>query len=220
MREGMVRCTICGSIVRRGDRCPACDEPLPAEQSEPAVQHVELSENVLQAEERQCVAVHELADTQLGTGPLSVQESVRLELAHLNEHIQIGEYVLHLAEAHFAGHKGLLALTDHRLLFVCVEPAGYRVETFRFERIEGVVAGRKGTHGTLNMHSFGTSVQITAIQPGDRTETIAAYVRDRVDSILKQLGSTPRSEHHQSSDEPTGLKRPSRTMTTNGHAGH
>jgi hypothetical protein len=167
---------------------------------------MELSENLLQAEAQRCVAVHDLADAQLGTGSMSIQESVRLELAHLNEHVQLNECVLHLAEAHFAGHKGLLALTDHRLLFVCVEPAGYRVETFRFEQIDAIVAGRKGEHGTLDLHSFGTSMKITAIQPSDRTDIIAVYIRDRVATILKHHTSALGSPHHRSTDEPTGAK--------------
>jgi hypothetical protein len=191
MRKGMIRCTVCHSIVPSGLRCPACDEPLAAQQPDggEAAQDDVLDDVVLAAEARRRGTLHDVADQDLGTGHSSLQEDVRLELAHLPEHVQLAEQVLHMAVANFSGHKGLLALTDHRLLFICVEPAGYRVDTFRFEQLDAIVASGDEDRGILKMAAFGAEIQITGIRPAEHTHDFAAFVQDRIDACVAYRGA-------------------------------
>jgi hypothetical protein len=188
MRQGTVRCQVCASIVPEGDRCPACDEPLtgarrhhaPLEHdTQPPLDH--RSVDALDA--RQHSAVHDLADDELDTGPASLQAVVRIELTRLYDCLQLHEQVLHLAVATAEGHKGLLALTDHRLIFLCLRPSGYRMDSIRFEQLTAVATRASEREATLVLTTFGSTQEFTRIRPTGCLAAIAGYMRERIARI-------------------------------------
>jgi hypothetical protein len=182
MREGTVRCQTCHSIVPDGDRCPACDEPLIGERRSSATLALAHDEGreVFSVDAQQHMVVQHVADEELSTGPDSLRETVRVELSYLCDCLQLQEQVLHLAVAHSEGHKGLLALTDRHLMFLYLRPAGYRIDTVRFERLTSVANSRNERGGRLTLMTFGSTQEFSEVRPAEGVETIAGYLRDRI----------------------------------------
>ena len=121
----------------------------------------------------------------------NLQRSVKKELAHLHTALMDGETVVNLATGDYRDRlgRGLLALTDRRVMFVEVSGFGGKkmnLEDFALGRISSVATQRGQVSGTLTIHTSGNSAEIHKVMPLQRTDEIAQYIRERISG-----GDTP-----------------------------
>ena len=107
----------------------------------------------------------------------------RLSLGRLPGRLHDDERLVFLATAMFLMRRGLVAVTDRRALFTA---DGLRVNEeweLPFDRIERVdVQPDSLIPSILELVVAGKRLRIEGIQPDERLEAIAAYIRERMPS--------------------------------------
>jgi hypothetical protein len=125
-----------------------------------------------------------LAQQQLGKWP---SKTVKKELAYLPTALFDGETVENLAVGDYKDRmgKGLLVLTDRRLLFI--ESSGFmatkmNVEDFALDRITSIRHQLGGGSGTIEVFVSGNNAKIESVMPKERVEEISGMIRTRINA--------------------------------------
>jgi hypothetical protein len=127
-------------------------------------------------------SVDALADAKLGKWPA---RTVPRELAHLPTQLLPGETLLNLAIGDYKDRlgKGLLALTDRRLIFVESSGMGghrMNVEDIPLSQITSLTTQLGAGSGTIRVSVAGNTAEIHTVQPKERVDEIAGYVRQHI----------------------------------------
>lgn len=130
------------------------------------------------------IDIMDLAVEKLGKWPA---RGAKKELAHLPTALLDGETVRNLAAGDYKDRmgKGLLVLTDRRLLFI--EASGMfgtkmNMEDFPIDRISSVSHQLGAGSGTIEVFASGNKAKITTVIPRERVEEIAGEIRNRLNS--------------------------------------
>jgi Bacterial PH domain len=129
-------------------------------------------------------ALKQLAQTKLNKAFL-----VRRELKKLPEMLGEVKHVLNLARGEYDGREGLIAVTEHRILFLDQGMVRHGFEDFRFDKITSVQQSTGVLSGELTIFSAGTKHQIKDVHPKRRAVEIADYVRSQLGKTSPPSGS-------------------------------
>lgn len=105
---------------------------------------------------------------------------VRRELKAIPTILQEGEEVLNLAAGGYDGRRGLLVVTDRRLVFFEKGMARSRQEDFPYSKISSIQTETRMTHGSLIVFVTGNKAVINQVMPKERVGEIGEYVRSRI----------------------------------------
>jgi hypothetical protein len=133
--------------------------------------------------------IEELVDQKL---PRGIRFMVRREIKGLEDKLGEGEEVVTLAQGVYDKKKGLVAVTDRRVVFVEEGMIRKHLEDFPYDRISSVQTSTGMTNGKLTIFSAGNKAVIEKVFPKQRTTEIGDYVRARIaDSSRQSASATP-----------------------------
>jgi Bacterial PH domain/Short C-terminal domain len=139
---------------------------------------------------------------QLGEQKLQNRLGVRKALKTLHELLHEGETVLNLASGVYDGRRGLVVVTDQRVIFYDRSLGRSGQEDFRFSKISSVQSetGMLG-NGKLVIFASGNKAVIHSVYPKERAGEVGDYVRSRLagDSPVaaaRGSGSAPTDADH------------------------
>ena len=89
------------------------------------------------------------------------------EIRKLNEHLWPGEHVDSLAGGEYGEGRGLVVLTNQRLLFVYDAWTSQQVEDFPLEKISSIQWETGLVHGTVTIFASGNQAVITSVPKDD-----------------------------------------------------
>ena len=123
---------------------------------------------------------------------------VKKETAHLATILLPDEQVVNLAVGDYRDRlgKGLLAVTDRRVIFIEASGLGGRkmnVEDIALSNITSVSSQTGKISGTLDIAHAGGRAKIEKVTPLARVDELANYLRERVAGVA-QLPLTPAAE--------------------------
>ena len=120
--------------------------------------------------------IQELAEQKLQN-----RVGVRKALKTLHELLHEGETVLNLGSGVYEGRRGLVVVTEQRVIFYDRSFGRSRQEDFRFSEISSVesVGGMLG-NGKLIIVASGNQVLIHTVYPKEYAEEVGDYVRSRL----------------------------------------
>jgi Bacterial PH domain/Short C-terminal domain len=120
--------------------------------------------------------IQELAEQQLQN-----RVGVRKALKTLHELLHEGETVLNLGSGVYEGKRGLVVVTEQRVIFYDRSFGSSRQEDFRFSEISSVesVGGMLG-NGKLIIVASGNQALIHTVYPKEYAEEVGDYVRSRL----------------------------------------
>jgi Bacterial PH domain/Short C-terminal domain len=120
--------------------------------------------------------IQELAEQQLEN-----RAGVRKALKTLHELLDEGETVLNLGSGVYEGKRGLVVVTEQRVIFYDRSFGSSRQEDFRFSKISSVesVGGMLG-NGKLTIVASGNQALIHTVYPREYAEEVGDYVRSRL----------------------------------------
>ena len=134
---------------------------------------------------------------QLAEQKLQNRLGVRKALKTLHELLHEGETVLNLGSGVYEGKRGLVVVTDQRVIFYDRSFGSSRQEDFRFSKISSVesVTGMLG-NGKLVIFASGYKAVIHTVYPKECAGEVGDYVRSRLaaDSPVaaaQESGSAP-----------------------------
>ena len=106
---------------------------------------------------------------------------VRKALKTLHELLHEGETVLNLGSGVYEGKRGLVVVTEQRVIFYDRSFGSSRQEDFRFSEISSVesVGGMLG-NGKLIIVASGNQALIHTVYPKEYAEEVGDYVRSRL----------------------------------------
>ena len=139
---------------------------------------------------------------QLAEQKLQNRLGVRKALKTLHELLHEGETVLNLGSGVYEGKRGLVVVTDQRVIFYDRSFGSSRQEDFRFSKISSVesVTGMLG-NGKLVIFASGNKAVIHTVYPKECAGEVGDYVRSRLaaDSPVaaaQESGSAPTDADH------------------------
>ena len=134
---------------------------------------------------------------QLAEQKLQNRLGVRKALKTLHELLHEGETVLNLGSGVYEGKRGLVVLTEQRVIFYDRSFGSSRQEDFRFSKISSVesVTGMLG-HGKLVIFASGNKAVIHTVYPKEWAREAGDYVRSRLTAdspvaAAQESGSAP-----------------------------
>ena len=118
---------------------------------------------------------------QLAEQKLQNRLGVRKALKTLHELLHEGETVLNLGSGVYEGKRGLVVLTEQRVIFYDRSFGSSRQEDFRFSKISSVesVTGMLG-NGKLVIFASGNKAVIHTVYPKECAGEVGDYVRSRL----------------------------------------
>lgn len=115
----------------------------------------------------------------LASDKLSTKMGVRKELKRLPHHLHDGENVLNLSDGMYDGDRGLVVLTDRRVLFTAEGMGKTKLEDFPYSKISSVQTSTGMMFGEITIYVSGTKAQITNLLKA-RAPEIGDYIRSRI----------------------------------------
>lgn len=116
---------------------------------------------------------------QLAAEKLNMKLGVKKELKRLIDQLHEGEEVVNLARGEYDGKRGLVVVSDRRILFYEQGMVRSKIEDFPYDKISSVQTGSGVMSGKLTIFAAGNKAEIEHVRPKERAKEIGDYVRTR-----------------------------------------
>lgn len=94
-------------------------------------------------------------------------------------HLEEGEQVVNMSDGQYGNARGLVVVTDRRILFVSEGMARTTFEDFPYSKISSVHTSTGILMGEMTIHASGNKARITSLLK-ERAPEIGDYVRSRI----------------------------------------
>lgn len=138
---------------------------------------------------------------QLADEKLNMKLGVRKELKRLPHHLADGEEVVNLSDGQYGKSRGLVAVTDRRVIFTSEGIGRTTFEDFPYEKISSVQTSTGVMLGEMTIHASGNKAHITQLLK-TRAPEIGDYVRSRI-SEGSSSGSADQHQPQAANIDPT-----------------
>lgn len=145
--------------------------------------------------EQQIARIEELAKAKL-----NMKLGVRRELKKLPDRLDENEEVLNLASGGIGAKKGLVVVTDRRLLFFAAGVASTHQEEFPYRAISSIESSTGMLSGKLRVFASGNKADIKDVIPKSAVDEIADFVRARIGDRPASPSSPPLPDRPSASD--------------------
>jgi hypothetical protein len=116
---------------------------------------------------------------------------LRKELRKLPELLIGEEEVLNLAGGEHAGKRGLLAVTNRRVIFLDEGLSRHSLDDYPYTQITSVESGTRRVRGHVVIYTAGKKASIKDVYPKERAVEIGDYIRPQIGRVTAAATQAP-----------------------------